>query len=130
MKTLRVEKALANLARLDQEIRAILGEQRAFGSSLVAGAVETFVADDVTEEEETAVLSVLESHDPDILSPEQQKELDRIAAIQDARRTIASTPIDLTAYASDLPRIRLLAAKVKWLEYELRNLVRELRGAE
>lgn len=120
MKSFEVERNQTNVEALNEAIRTSLGEAFS-GLSTRPGFVTLYFSDEATgtEMEEARNLAIL--HDPAVLSSRQAGEQARRKALATARQRHQS-PLDESQFDSEAGAIQALAARVAWLEQEIRDL--------
>ncbi|MEZ4667897.1 MAG: hypothetical protein R3E39_08285, partial [Anaerolineae bacterium] len=112
MKDITVEKiTTVNLVALDAALRSALG---AFliGVTHTANAVTVHTTDDTSVDTINKVKTIVESHDPAQLTPDQQAEILAQAKLEQARTDYAATELDLKVFAGKDALLEQLAQKV------------------
>jgi hypothetical protein len=122
MKTITVSRGSTNVTALDETLRTALGADY-LGLSLHAGEVQVHLVDSTPSEQVKQAEQLVINHDPSLLTVEQQAELDEQQALAQLRLD-NPTALDISAYDGSNADVQSLAAKIVWLELE----VRELRG--
>jgi hypothetical protein len=120
MKELTLNKSLINTVVLDAELRTTLGADY-LGLSTRLGEVILFLEDSASAEIVQEAQAIGLAHDPNVLSEEQQAELARQEALENARNTYAES-LDLNEFAASALDVQTLASLVAWLELEIRDL--------
>ena len=127
MREIQVEREIVNVEALDAALRAALGGV-VFGISAGPQKVVTYVADDATVQQISLVQTLIEQHDPTLLTPEQQVKLERHEQLEQARALGETNPLlvdgegyKTVAGLTDDALLRL-AQKVAWLEREIMSL--------
>jgi hypothetical protein len=122
MHDITVERPPVNAEALDANLRAALGEL-VMGISATREQVTAHLSDDATPEQLRQARAILLAHDASQLTPTQATEQERQAQLVVARAENAQplNPADFQASASD---VKALAARLMWLELELRELRR------
>lgn len=119
MKDLIIENVrAANIEALDQSLRAALGNL-VFGLSYTSETVTVHLADNATKAQQNQARTLVESHDPAVLTPQQQQEIARKTKLDQARQDYGTSEIDLKAYEGKDSLLEQLAKKVAWLEREI-----------
>jgi hypothetical protein len=119
MKNIVIDNISAvNVPALDQTLRAALGEQ-VFGLSYSAAIVTVHLSDQATKAQENQARALVQAHDPAVLTPDQQAEINRQAKLDQARRDYGAAEIDLTLYEGKDSLLQQLATKIAWLEREV-----------
>ena len=121
MKTLTLELAAANVTALDFDLRSAL-TNHFFGLTFDGKQVTLVLDDAVTENEVRQAQTIVATHDPAKLTPDQQAEILQTAKLEQARQQYAATELDLTIYQGKDPIVVKLAEKVVWLEREINAL--------
>lgn len=131
MREIQVKREMVNVEALDAALRAALGEV-VFGISAGPEGVIAHLADAATAQQITQAQTLIEQHDPTLLTPEQQVKLERYQQLEGARALGETNPLPVDgegyktiAGLTDEALVRL-AQKVAWLEREiplLRGLV-------
>jgi len=120
MKELNLSKSPINPSLLDSELRSSLGD--AFlGLSTRPGEVVLFLEESLSGELLQQAQSIVMNHDASALSPEQQAALERQQALEAGRQANAE-PLDSSDFAASAQDVQTLAARLAWLELELRDL--------
>ncbi len=88
-----------------------------YGLSFANGEVIVYLDDTASAKQITTVQQIVQAHDPDVLTTDQQVGAERQAALETLRQ-INRAPIDLSVYEGAEADIRHLAEKVAWLELE------------
>jgi hypothetical protein len=119
MKTVTIESIPdVNIPALDKALRDALGNS-VFGLGYSNQVVQVYVDDEASAAQLQQAKSLVQSHDPKKLTPDQQAEVDRKAKLDQARKEVGGTLLDTSAYSSQSALIQQLAKKVAWLELEL-----------
>ncbi len=119
MKDIVIENVrAANIEALDQSLRATLGNL-VFGLSYTAETLTVHLADNISKAQQNQARALVESHDPAVLTPQQQAELTRKTKLDQARQDYGASEIDLKAYEGKDTLLEQLAKKVAWLEREV-----------
>ena len=121
MKTLSIELTAANVTALDYDLRATLTSHY-FGLTFDGKQVTLALDEAVTANEVRQAQSLVTTHDPAKLTPDQQTEVLQNAKLDQARKAYAATELDITPYQGKDALLQKLAEKVVWLERELNAL--------
>lgn len=114
------ERTQVNLEALDAALRTSLSE-KVFGVSARRGMVIVHLDSTATPDDIAQVRTLVNNHNPALLTPQQQADQQRRQQLQQARIDNA-TPLDPTDYSGEPNLIRDLAAKIAWLEQEINTL--------
>lgn len=117
MRDIFVERKTVNLDALDAELRGIFGAALS-GVSFAHGLVTVHLHADADADSEQVRRIVL-NHDPDALTPAQQKARDQAARLE-ALRKEQTADLDPSRFAD--PLLAELARKLAWLEQEVLSL--------
>ena len=120
MQNITIERWDVNIAALDAELRAALGELVS-GISTGPYGVQVHLSDDVTPASIQQARQIITSHDPKILTPKQQARQQRQQKLSQARQN-NTAEIDLSNYSGQSSDIQALAQKIAWLEQEIHDL--------
>jgi len=120
MKTIALQRDRVNVEALDAALLIGLGAAY-LGLSRRANLVRVHLAQEAPGTLVRKAQRIVQEHDPDLLTPRQQRQLAIMRRLQDARRT-NPTLLDLSAFADAPELLRRLALKVGWLEQEIRDL--------
>lgn len=119
MKDIIIENVrAANIEALDQSLREALGNL-VFGLSYTAETLTVHLTDNATKAQQNQARALVESHDPAVLTPQQQAEIARKAKLDQVRRDYGAAEIDLKAYEGKDALLENLAKKIAWLEREV-----------
>ena len=121
MKTLSLELAVANITALDFDLRSAL-TNHFFGLAYDGKQVTLVLADAVTDNETRQAQTIVATHDPAKLTPDQQAEILQTAKLEQARQQYAATELDLSGYQGKDALLVKLAEKVVWMEREINAL--------
>ncbi len=121
MKTITIETTAVNVPALDYDLRSTL-TTRFFGLTYDGKQVTLVLDDDTTADQVRQAQSIVATHDPAKLSPDQQAEVLQNARLEQARRDYAATELDLIPYQGNDTLLETLAQKVAWLEREINAL--------
>lgn len=121
MKNLTLELNAANILSLDYDLRAALGS-RFYGLTYDGSHVTLVLDDTVTPDQVRQAQTVVLTHDPARLTPDQQAAVLNAAKLDQARKDYAAAELDLTPYQGKDPTLEKLAQKVLWLEREINAL--------
>ncbi len=124
MKTITLDLAAANVTALDYDLRAAL-TSRFFGLTYDGKQVTLVLDDALTAAEMKQAQSIVASHDPAKLTPDQQADILQAAKLDQARKDYAATELDLSVYQGKDALLEKLAEKVTWLEREINVLRKE-----
>jgi hypothetical protein len=119
MYTIEVERADLNIALLERDLQAMGGGFYA-GLSARPGLVTAYLSDDADAGLLEAVRGAIRQHDAAQLTEEQAREMADKAALE-AARSASREPVEPDEFAGN-PLLMRLAAKVAWLEREIRDL--------
>jgi len=121
MKTLTIERTNINGSALDTSLRSAFPKK--FDGFTHNGEIVTLLFQDtVTDQELQQAESLVESHAPSKLTPDQQAEVDRKAKLDQARKDVGAVGLDTKAFNSQPVLIQQLAQKIAWLELEITQL--------
>lgn len=120
MKTLTIYRQNINVPALDAALRSGLGSQYG-GLSTYPDAVLVYLGDETPFAQEQQAEQIVIDHDPSILTAGQQAELDQQQALAQFRAN-NPTALNLSAYDGTAAEVQTLAAKIAWLEREIRDL--------
>ena len=129
MKHVSVIKPNRNLEALAAGLAAQFGglfQGIAIGFTGDDDVVTVNLADEATSQQVNQARSIIENHDPAVLTPRQQEEQERqqkLAAMRESYRDVEVDPAD---YSGEKSVIQALAQKLAWLEQE----VVDLRGGQ
>lgn len=121
MKTISIELTAANVLSLDYDLRAAL-TTRFFGLTYDGKQVTLVLDDTVTPEQVRQAQTIVATHDPARLTPDQQTAVLDAAKLDQARKDYAAVELNLSAYQGKDALLEKLAQKVLWLERELNAL--------
>lgn len=119
MPNIVIDRASVNLALLDHELRMVLGAAMT-GISTRAGIVVVHLAERATGDHETQAKQIVLNHDASALTPEQQARQTRTDRLNTDRARF-TTPLNPTDFSA-MPLVQTLAARIAWLEQEIRDL--------
>lgn len=117
MKTLTLDLTAANVTALDFDLRAAI-TGHFFGLTFDGKQVTLVLDDAVTGAEIRQAQTIVTTHDPAKLTPDQQAGVLQTAKLDQARKDYAATELDLAPYQKDA-LLQKLAEKVLWLEREV-----------
>lgn len=120
MKTIAIQRDRVNVEALEAELLIALGAAY-LGLSRRAQVVRVHLAAATPSNLVRQAQRIVTNHDPEQLTPRQQRRLELMRMLQDARRANAAN-LDLRLYADAPEIIRTLALKIAWLEQEIRDL--------
>lgn len=120
MKNITVNRGSTNVEALDETLRTSLGEDF-LGMSLHADEVRVHLLDSTPSEQVQQAEQMVIDHDPLLLTAEQQAELDEEQTLAQFRADQVAA-LDMTVYSGSTSDVQALAAKVAWLEAEIRDL--------
>lgn len=120
MKSIAIKRDRINIEKLDDDLRAVLTSNYV-GLSTRLREVLVFMADATPTADVLQAQRIVENHDPTQLTTDQQSQIVRQQAIDNARITNIEE-LNLADYAASDGLIQQLAAKIYWLELELRDL--------
>lgn len=123
MKNLTIELAAANVLSLDYDLRAAL-TTRFFGLTYDGKQVTLVLDDTITPDQIRQAQTIVATHHPARLTPDQQADVIEAAKLDQARKDYAAAELDLTPYQGKDPVLEKLAQKVLWLEREI-NVLRK-----
>jgi hypothetical protein len=115
---MKIERADVNVELLDAQLRAAAGEHF-YGLSLQRGAVLLYLSDAISPDTQQTLGRIARQHDATQVTPKQQAEAERKIALEQGRTRV---PIDEKQYEGSPALIQALAAKIAWLEQEIRDL--------
>ena len=121
MKTLSIDLTAANVTALDFDLRTAL-TTHFFGLTYDGKQVTLVLDDTVTANEVRQAQTIVATHDPSKLTPDQQAEILQKAKLDQARQQYATTELDLSVYQGKDALVEKLAQKVVWLEREINAL--------
>jgi hypothetical protein len=124
MKTLLLELTAANVTALDYDLRQAL-TPHFFGLTYDGKQVTLVLDDAVTQNDVRQAQTIVATHDPAKLTPDQQAEILQAAKLDQARKDYAANELDLTVYQGKDALVEKLAEKVIWLEREIHALRKE-----
>lgn len=120
MKEISLLRESLNVEKLDGDLRAVLGSNYV-GLSTRFKEVIVFMADGTPSADVLQAQQLLVEHDPSQLTVEQVAKLAEEQALTDARLA-NSDVLDLSQFSGENEAIAALAAKILWLEREIRDL--------
>ena len=121
MKTLTLELTAANVTALDYDLRQAL-TTHFFGLTYDGKQVTLVLDDAVTQNDVRQAQTIVATHDPAKLTPDQQAEILQAAKLDQARKDYAASELDLTVYQGKDALVEKLAEKILWLEREIHAL--------
>jgi hypothetical protein len=121
MKTLQLELAAANVTALDYNLRIAL-TTHFYGLTYDGKQVMLVMDDAVTGNEVRQAQTIVATHNPSQLTPDQQAEILQATQLDQARKDYATTELDLSAYQGKDVLLQQLAGKIIWLEREVNAL--------
>ncbi len=117
---IRFTRRTINIEALDRTLRDVL-QERVIGVSAGASGIVIHLDDSASDAEIDTVGSILDAHDPALLSERQQCEQNRRDQLENDRNT-NETPIDLDDFLTQPQIVRELARRLAWIEREIRAL--------
>ena len=124
MKTLSLDLTAANVTALDYDLRTAL-TNHFYGLTFDGKQVTLVLNNAVTDSEVRQAQTIVATHDPAKLTPDQQAEILQTAKLEQARQQYAATELDLSVYQGKDALLQKLAEKVIWLEREINALRKE-----
>ncbi len=121
MQEVYVERTAVNYEALDAALKKTLGGL-VLGISTGPGWVRLYLDDNATQTQQKNGRTLIETHDPTVLSPEQQAEATFKAHLAKLRQDYGNTPLEITPYATESGPTQALAQKVAWLEAEIQAI--------
>lgn len=122
MKDITIDHISAvNLIALDAALRTALGSS-VFGLTHNGQSITVHLADDAPPGKVAQTRTIVQSHDPSQLTPDQQAGILKQAKLEQARQDFAATELDLKTYEGKDALLEALAKKVSWLEREINAL--------
>lgn len=122
MKDITIDRINAvNLLALDAALRSGLGSS-VLGLTHNGQSVTIHLADDTPPGKIKQAQTIVQSHDPAQLTPEQQADILKQAKLEQARKDLAATELDLKPFEGKDVLLEQLAKKVAWLEQEINAL--------
>lgn len=121
MKNISIELTAANVFSLDYDLRAAL-TTRFFGLTYDGKQITLVLDDTVTPEQVRQAQTIVATHDPARLTPDQQAAVLDAAKLDQARKDYAAAELDLSPYQGKDALLEKLAQKILWLERELNAL--------
>jgi hypothetical protein len=115
---LKIERIDVNVELLDAQLRAV-GADQFYGLSLQSGAVILYLSDTTPSNVQNTLSRLTRQHDATQLTPQQEARAIRQRQIEQGR---TRQPLDEKQYDSSPALIQALAAKIAWLEQEVRDL--------
>lgn len=119
MRDIHIDRQEVNLALLDADLRAALGSFIT-GISTNAAGVVVHLTEKATGDHEMQAKHLVQMHRPAALTPAQQAQKARAERLT-IDRTRFNTPLNTADFAANL-LVQTLAARLAWLEQELRDL--------
>ncbi len=119
MPDILIDRPHVNLQLLDAELRAALGAVVS-GISTRAGVVIIHLRQSASGDQENQAKQLVQTHNPTALSPAQQAQKARAERLL-ADRARFTAPLNPTEFTAN-PLLQTLAARIAWLEQELRDL--------
>jgi hypothetical protein len=123
MISIAVESTNINVEALDSDLREALGST-VLGISWDGQEVGVYLSEDATQAQISQARQIVEQHNPDHLTPDQQAALARNTLLETLRNENAAQ-IDVSAYEEESPTVQTLAQKIAWLELEVAAMRRE-----
>ncbi len=121
MKTLTTELSAANVLSLDYDLRAALAG-RFYGLTYDGQQVTLVLDDTMTSDQLRQAQTIVATHDPARLTPDQQSAVLDAAKLDQARKDYAAAELDIKTYQGKDTLLEKLAQKVLWLEREVNAL--------
>lgn len=121
MKTHTIQLAAANPLGLDYDLRAAL-TTRFYGLTYDGQHVTLVLDDTITADQLRQAQTIVATHDPARLTPDQQADVLDAAKLDQARKDYAAAELDIQPYQGKDALLEKLAQKVLWLERELKDL--------
>lgn len=115
---MKIERTDINVELLDSQLRAAGGADF-YGLSLQRGGVILYVSDAISAEAQRTLGSIARQHDATQVTPQQQAQAERKVVLEQGR---TRAPIDEKQYEGSPALMQALAAKIAWLEQEVRDL--------
>jgi regulatory protein YycH of two-component signal transduction system YycFG len=115
MRELEIQRAPINFLLLDAELRQAIPSVYV-GLSRRQDVLVVHVQESVTLEQIGLVQHIVAQHNPAQLTPQQQRE----QQLHNLRQ--AQTALDTAEFVTESAAIQTLAAKIAWLEAEIRQL--------
>lgn len=115
---MKIDRIDVNVELLDAQLRAAAGEHF-YGLSLQSGGVTLYVSDTISPDVQKTLGHLARQHDATQMTPQQEAYTARQTKLAQGR---ARQPLDEKEYEASPPVIQALAAKIAWLEQELRDL--------
>lgn len=122
MLELWIERPDINVELLDAQLRAI-GAGSFYGLSAQRGGVILYMNDSTPVDLQKSLARVAQQHDAAQMTPKQEAQAARQSRLEEERTNL---PLDEKHYEGSPALIKAMAAKIAWLEQE----VRDLRGVE
>jgi hypothetical protein len=115
---LKIERVDVNVELLDAQLRA-LGDNLFYGLSIQRNSVILYLNDAASSDLQKTLAHAARQHDSTQMTPQQEAHAARQSQIEQGR---TQTPLDAARYADSPTLIQALAAKIAWLEQEMRDL--------
>lgn len=120
MYVIEVERGEVNIALLEAQLRTLAGSDY-MGLSTRPGVVTAYLTKDTSPALFDALRTAMQTHDATQLTPEQAKAIVEKTKLE-AARAASTEALNLADYAGQDAPVQQLAAKVAWLEREIRDL--------
>ena len=120
MQDIRIARNNVNIEALAAELQAALGNLSR-GMSTGPYGVVVHLDDRATAQQIAQAQTIVENHDPTVLTPEQQARQQRQQRLDDLRDARGGD-LDLADYNGQDAAIQTLAQKLAWLEQEVIDL--------
>lgn len=120
MQNITIERSNINVEALDELLRATLGADY-LGLSTRSGEITLHLVDSTTAADVEAATQLVQLHDESLLTTEQQEQIARGAEI-DSARLVFTEALDLAQFDLSDPSVQQLAARLRWIEQEIRAL--------
>lgn len=117
-----IERDGVNIERLDEQLRAALGDALV-GVSVVSEGLMLHLTRALDPDQAANVRRIVREHDPNSLSAVQAQTRARQQKLAAARAAI-SAELDIALLGAADPSVLVLARYVAWLEQEIRDLRR------
>jgi hypothetical protein len=122
MRDVVITKVNVNIEAVDAALRAALGATSS-GVSASGDEVVVHLDDAATPTQIQQAQQIVASHDPQVLTPEQQAEANRRQALKQAQQAAEALPLSPSDFTG---KQQALAQKVLWLEQAVRDLQQRL----
>ena len=115
---LKIERIDVNIELLDAQLRAVAAEMF-YGLSLQQGSVVLYLNESASSDLQKTLGRIVRQHDASELTPQQEAQAVRQTRLAQGR---TRSPLDEKQYEGSPAIIQALAAKIAWLEQEIRDL--------